>query len=74
MTLPEDPTELARGEIRLITPIQLANQYVAVQPANRKTFFQNVQLSSSVANATVTQLSSTNLPTVLQQEQMLLDQ
>ena len=68
MTLPEDPTELAPGEIRLITPISVANQYIALPPANRRTFFQNAQLSSGGANATVTQISSATLPTVLQQQ------
>ena len=68
MTLPEDPTELAPGEMRLITPIPLANQYIAVPPANRKAFLQSGQLGSGAANATVTQVSSAALPTILQQE------
>ena len=68
MTLPEDPTELAPGEIRLISPIPFANQYIAVSPANRKTFLQNAPLASGGANATVTQVSSGTLPTALQKE------
>ena len=68
MTLPDDPTELTPGETRLITPIPIANQYIAVSPANRKTFFQDAHLASGGANATVTQISSANLPAVLQQE------
>ena len=68
MTLPEDPHELALGETRLITPVPIANQYIAVPPAGRKTSFQDAHLASGGGNATVTQVSSANLPTILQQE------
>jgi hypothetical protein len=66
MALPEDPSELAPGGVLLFTPAQMANQYIAVPAANRKAFLQHTQLSN--ANATVTQVSSAALPTILQQE------
>jgi hypothetical protein len=68
MTLPEDPTELTPGGIRLITPVQIANQYIAVPPANRKTFLQNAQLAGGSGNGTATQISSATLPTILQKQ------